>query len=75
MDSPAAKTDKEKAMRHATGNKHEFSTESAKSDPKRKTAEEEIRFRAYQLYLARNRAPGRALEDWLQAEREIHSQN
>jgi NADPH:quinone reductase-like Zn-dependent oxidoreductase len=33
--------------------------------------EHEIRGRAYELYLARGAQPGRELEDWLQAEREI----
>ncbi len=31
----------------------------------------EIRTRAYELYLARGAQPGRELEDWLQAEREL----
>ncbi len=30
-----------------------------------------IRMRAYQLFEARGRQPGRELEDWLQAEHEI----
>jgi len=34
--------------------------------------EHEIRGRAYELYLARGAQPGRELEDWLQAERELH---
>ena len=33
--------------------------------------EHEIRSRAYELYLARGAQPGRELEDWLQAEREL----
>ena len=33
--------------------------------------EDEIRTRAYELYLARGAEPGRELEDWLQAEREF----
>src|SRR5436190_19870438 len=33
--------------------------------------EHEIRGRAYELYLARGAQPGRDLEDWLQAEREL----
>jgi NADPH:quinone reductase-like Zn-dependent oxidoreductase len=33
--------------------------------------EDEIRTRAYELYLARGAEPGRELEDWLQAEREL----
>jgi len=31
----------------------------------------EIRTRAHELYLARRAQPGRELEDWLQAEREL----
>ena len=33
--------------------------------------EHDIRTRAHELYLARGAQPGRALEDWLQAEREL----
>jgi Protein of unknown function (DUF2934) len=33
--------------------------------------EHEIRVRAYELYLARGAQPGRELEDWFQAEREL----
>ncbi len=33
--------------------------------------QEEIRERAYSLYLARNGATGSALEDWLKAEEEL----
>jgi len=32
---------------------------------------EEIATRAYEIYLQRGAAPGRELEDWLQAEREL----
>ena len=38
--------------------------------PLRSTPEHEIRG-AYELYLARGTQPGRELEDWLQAEREL----
>jgi hypothetical protein len=34
---------------------------------------EEIRRRAYEIYLERGGLPGRELEDWLQAEREFES--
>ena len=37
----------------------------------RNSAEDRIRLRAYELYLARGEQPGRDEEDWLQAEREI----
>ncbi len=35
------------------------------------TRDEEIRRRAYELYLERGEQPGRGLDDWLQAEREL----
>ena len=34
-------------------------------------SEEEIRVRAYEIYLERGTQPGHELEDWLQAEREL----
>ena len=34
---------------------------------------EAVALRAYELYLRRGGAPGRDLEDWLQAERELRS--
>ena len=33
--------------------------------------DEEIRCRAYEIYLERGEQPGRELDDWLQAEREV----
>ena len=36
-------------------------------------AREEIKRRAYEIYLERGEEPGRDLEDWLQAERELAS--
>jgi len=33
--------------------------------------DEEIRLRAYEVYLERGEQPGRELDDWLQAEREL----
>jgi hypothetical protein len=35
------------------------------------TRDEEIRRRAYEIYLERGEQPGTELEDWLQAEREL----
>jgi hypothetical protein len=35
--------------------------------------EQEVRRRAYEIYLERGEEPGRDLEDWLQAERELAS--
>jgi hypothetical protein len=37
----------------------------------RSTREEEIRDRAYEIYLQRGGQSGHELEDWLQAEREL----
>jgi len=37
----------------------------------RSTRDEEIRNRAYEIYLQRGGQPGYELEDWLQAEREL----
>jgi hypothetical protein len=36
--------------------------------------DEEIRRRAYEIYLERGEEPGRELDDWLQAERELEHQ-
>ncbi len=38
-----------------------------------KPAEEQIRKRAYELYLARNGGAGSELDDWLKAEQELVS--
>lgn len=37
----------------------------------RATTDQEIRRRAYEIYLERGAQPGHELEDWLQAEREL----
>jgi Protein of unknown function (DUF2934) len=62
-------------MNQATEHRTESSAQSAKPPSTRKAPEEEIRFRAYQIYLSRNRTPGHALEDWIQAERELLPRN
>ena len=49
-------------------------TRSPKRDARRggpPPTEADIRERAYQLFLARGAEPGREMEDWLQAEREL----
>ncbi len=43
---------------------------AAKISP-RKVTDEEIRQRAYDIYLKRGAASGFALDDWLQAEQEL----
>ncbi len=47
--------------------------EPARESPRREVTDEEIRQRAYGIYLARGAAPGFELDDWLQAERELRS--
>jgi Protein of unknown function (DUF2934) len=39
------------------------------------TREQEIRNRAYEIYLQRGAEPGHEVEDWLQAEREVTTQS
>jgi len=36
--------------------------------------DEQIRLRAYEIYLERGEQPGRELDDWLQAKRELESE-
>lgn len=38
---------------------------------KNSARDEEIRRRAYEIYLERGQQPGRELDDWLQAQREL----
>ena len=47
--------------------------EFAKETPPREVPDEEIRQRAYEIYLSRGAASGFELDDWLQAERELRS--
>ena len=45
---------------------------SGKQDPRwTGPTEEQIRFRAYELYVERGRADGQDIEDWFQAEKEL----
>ncbi len=41
--------------------------EQAQPEP----SEDQIRIRAYEIYIARNGGPGNEIEDWLQAEKEL----
>ena len=58
-------------------NSNEKSTEAerarsrAAAGPDGKSAHDEIRRRAYEIYLERGGQPGGELDDWLQAEREL----
>ena len=51
----------------ATSNQAEMGGVSAGNSAR----DEEIRRRAYEIYLERGEQPGRDLDDWLQAEREL----
>jgi hypothetical protein len=46
-------------------------TPVANLDPLHSTTEQEIRRRAYEIFLERGAKPGDELSDWLQAEREL----
>ena len=48
---------------------------SKEAEAKRNSApDEEIRRRAYEIYLERGEQQGRELDDWLQAERELEQE-
>lgn len=47
------------------------STKMAKGTAARRPSDEMIRKRAYELYLERGAVPGRELEDWEKASREL----
>lgn len=48
------------------------STQAEAGDSVKNSArDEEIRRRAYEIYLERGQQPGRELDDWLQAQREL----
>lgn len=45
----------------------------AKDGPVSVPTQEEIRVRAYEIYVKRGAEPGREAEDWAQAERDLNS--
>ncbi len=45
--------------------------ERTRQAPQHEPSDEEIRQRAYEIHLDGGAAPGRELDDWLQAEREL----
>ena len=51
----------------------QFQTAPAVRPPKLPPTLEQIRQRAREIYLARGGTPGRELDDWLQAERELQA--
>jgi hypothetical protein len=62
-------------MDHSTRDRIKYLKQPRKSAAARPAAVEDVRFRAYQIYVSRNREPGHELDDWLQAERELLSRN
>ncbi|MGH9713095.1 MAG: DUF2934 domain-containing protein [Candidatus Acidiferrales bacterium] len=62
-------------MHQATANETKSSTHTVKSTSRHEPNKEEIRIRAHQIYLSRNRKQGHELDDWLQAERELLARN
>ncbi len=61
------------AQETATKMQRAVPQEPAKETPRREVTDEEIRQRAYEIYLDRGAASGFELDDWLQAERELCS--
>lgn len=59
-------------MSQAASAKRASSTDTAKEVSQNESTKEAIRQRAYEIYCSRNGAPGSEIEDWLQAERELH---
>ena len=53
---------------HATATQ---AAETGETSVRNTSRNEEIRRRAYEIYLQRGEQPGRELDDWLQAEREL----
>jgi hypothetical protein len=62
-------------MDHNITSKGRASAKSRTLVSAREHSEDEVRFRAYEIYVSRNREPGHELDDWLQAERELLSGN
>jgi DUF2934 family protein len=60
-------------MSPATGTKAAPIPETSKEIPQNESTTEQIRQRAYDIYVSRAGAPGDEVQDWLQAERERSS--
>jgi hypothetical protein len=58
-------------MSQATGAK--VARETELEIPRKDPTIDDIRIRAYEIFVARAGAPGDEVEDWLQAERELFS--
>lgn len=60
-------------MSRSTGMKAAPRLKSSREIPRNEPTTEQIRQRAYEIYVSRGGAPGDEVQDWLQAERELHS--
>jgi hypothetical protein len=60
-------------MSQTTATKAAPATEASKRAVQTQPTYDEIRARAYEIFLSRNGAPGDEVEDWLQAERELRT--
>ncbi|MFZ0821276.1 MAG: DUF2934 domain-containing protein [Candidatus Acidiferrales bacterium] len=58
-------------MSHTTGVKTAFEVNLPKQTLHAQPTAEQIRQRAYEIYLSRGGAPGDEVQDWLQAESEL----
>ena len=58
-------------MRHASDPRQPGAAVEQRDRLPQAASEQEIRRRAYEIYLERGAEPGHELEDWLQAEREL----
>ena len=58
-------------MRHSTEPGQPTAEGEQRAPLPQAASEQEIRHRAYEIYLERGAQPGHELEDWLRAEREL----
>jgi hypothetical protein len=61
-------------MNQGTGTKAAPTTKTSKEIAENEPTTEQIRQRAYEIYLSRGDGPGDDLQDWLQAERNLRSE-
>jgi Protein of unknown function (DUF2934) len=66
-----------KSQRTGNARREANSTQAAtpRNSVRNLSPEEEIRRHTYEIYLARGDQPGSALDDWLQAEREVQQRD
>jgi hypothetical protein len=67
--SPAKQASSRKKV--SAGNGNQVQTPSSTFAPEPSIYEEEVRRRAYEIYEARGRQDGNAVEDWIRAEQEV----